>query len=111
MTAAQAGPAQAFRRDEAKQNNLPTLGRFTAQLEAANAIATDKSTVQTTHRADPANRKWLKIGLQPAAGGFVLHTEYWVGDAKVRETVQKNLSALAAREKLALHMAAISQVF
>jgi len=90
-----------------KESNLPKKTPQSLALDAQNAAhAADLAARQVAHRAED-KRKWCKIGLQPSAQGFILHVEQYEGDTKVKETVWKKLSPLAARERLALHMSAL----
>lgn len=77
--------------------------RLREDTERAVAEAAERRGRAALHKA----RKWVKIGLQPAAGGYVLHVEHYEGDNKVKETIQRGLSPLAARERLALQMASL----
>lgn len=81
----------------------PESIRLREDTERAVAEAAERRGRAAVHKA----RKWVKIGLQPAAGGYVLHVEHYEGDNKVKETIQRGLSPLAARERLALQMASL----
>ncbi len=107
------GPMSLQGREGPKPSNLPirnAAGDAIAASEAASA-AKRAAARAASGVGSFAKKRWVKVGVQPAAGGFVLHTEHWEGDVKLKETVQRNLSPLAVREKLSLHLAAVFSVF
>lgn len=98
-------------RDTVRYSNLPTQTPAGAQILEQERVARAARRAASDGKSKDLKKRWVKIGVQPASGGYVLHTEHWEGDVKVKETVQRNLSPLAAREKLALHMAALYAIF
>lgn len=100
-------PAPVARFRERRETNLPTPGKFTAQLEAQNtAVAPSIKPV-----ASFAQRKWFKFGVQPTERGYTLHVEYFEGDKKVKEVLKVGLTALGAREAAAMQLAAFWSTF
>lgn len=98
-------------RDTVRYSNLPTQTPAGVAILEQERVAREARRAASDGKSKALKKRWVKIGVQPASGGYVLHTEHWEGDVKVRETVQRNLSPLAAREKLALHMAALYAIF
>ena len=91
---------------EQRFSNLPTPGKFSAQMNDAVAQAERDAERRAAEKAAFANRKWMMFGVQPTERGFTLHTWHYEGDRKVKETVNKGLTMLGAREQFALLMSA-----
>lgn len=88
-------------------SNLPIETPEAIKLRADNEAAFAAKSAAIQANRGVASQKWVKLGLQPTAQGYVLHVENFEGDKKVKETVWRKLSPLAARERLALHMSAL----
>lgn len=91
---------------EQRFSNLPTPGKFSAQMDAAADAERVAAETRAAAAKQFANRKWFKFGLQPTEKGYTLHVEHFEGDKKIKETLHTGLTVLGAREKAAMQMAA-----
>lgn len=93
--------AAAIKRNKVESDHLPKPGKFSAMLDAT----------PTPELRTPAPEKvvsWSMVGLQRQPNGrYTVHAWYYTGDEKTKETVWKNLTPLAARERHAMLLAAV----
>lgn len=98
-------------REGPRFSNLPKQSADSLAIAATERATLAKRRATREASGGVLKKRWVTIGLQPASGGYVLHTQHYEGDTLLKTTVQRNLSPLAAREKLALHMSALFSVF
>jgi hypothetical protein len=98
-------------RSDKGDSNLPTPGKFTAQLDAA---AAEARAVSPVHTAKPQAVKWSKVGIRPPPAGqhgWTFIAEFFEDDDLVRTVRVDGRSKMECREKLAMHFAAIQARF
>lgn len=93
-------------RREAPKSNLPKPGKHTAALEAEGTTRTlTPKQSQTPDEAYYAKKKNTGLRLQRFKTGYRVTVDLYEGETHVGQKVYDKLTALGARERVALHMA------